>query len=253
VHETGIRVLPLSIGRVPLTFHFSSPALEEKARERYLPFAESSPHGLPVFQHNEAPPPLAAWFDYALLGARLRLTREAAHIENAASEYTLDSLLRVLLSVALPWQDGFLLHAATVLREGRAFVFMGRSGVGKSTVARHAPAGCVLTDEISLVRRVDGCWHACGTPFWGEFRAAGQQKHAPVAGIYLLVQAARNCAERLAPAGALRALLPNVLFFSLEREQRQALLRVTSELAASLPVFRLEFTRDITFWEEIAP
>src|SRR2546429_6336621 len=30
-----------------------------------------------------------------------------------------------------------------------------------------------ISDEISLLRRENGVWRAYGTPFWGEFRAAG--------------------------------------------------------------------------------
>src|SRR5256885_3293464 len=87
----------------------------------------------------------------------------------------------MLLSWALLPDVGFLLHAATVLRNGKAYVFFGRSGTGKSTVAALSPLGSVLTDEISLLKRIDGQWHAFGTPFWGEFRAAGTNRSAPVA------------------------------------------------------------------------
>src|SRR5437773_8348802 len=58
--------------------------------------------------------------------------------------------------------------ALPIFRDGKAYIFTGRSGAGKSTVASLSPEGSVLTDEISLLRREHGMWRAYGTPFWGE-------------------------------------------------------------------------------------
>lgn len=257
VHEPGTRVLPICVGEVPVTLRFGDSSLAAAARARYLPFASKSGAEFPLLVNPSAAREIAAplespQFEFALNGALLRVYSSSAVCERVNNEYTLDSLLRVLFSCRLPALDGFLIHAATVARGERTFVFTGRSGAGKSTIASHAPAGAALTDEISLVRRVAGNWQACGTPFWGEFRAAGQQRRAPLAGIYSLVQAPRNSVVRLNPREAVRALLPNVLFFSKAAAHREALLRVATELAATLPVYRLEFSRDISFWQEIA-
>jgi hypothetical protein len=120
------------------------------------------------------------------------------------NEYALDSLLRVLLSWKLLSCEGFLLHAATIVRNGKAFVFTGRSGAGKSTVASLPPAGSVLTDEISLLRRENGTWRAYGTPFWGEFRAAGSNTSASFVGTlnFRLSDWTRSFSPELAPSVA---------------------------------------------------
>ena len=164
-------------------------------------------------------------------------------------EYALDSLLRVLLSVLLLPRRGFLLHAATVVRSGRAHVFTGRSGAGKSTVAALSPPGTVLTDEISLLRFTDGAWHAYGTPFWGEFRAEGANTKVPVAGIYILVQSSVDSVERVPAKEALRALLPNVLFFSASTPQNKQLLDLLAEAVEQIPFYRLRFRKTAAFWE----
>ena len=144
------------------------------------------------------------------------------------------------------------MHAASVLRDGRAYVFTGRSGSGKSTIASLSPEGTVLTDEISLVRFEGGAWRAYGTPFWGEFRAAGLNRAGELAGIYLLEQAREDRVEPLAAKEALRALLPNVLFFSSRRRETDALLGILAEAAAGIPFYRLHFRRTPDFWKVIA-
>jgi len=167
-------------------------------------------------------------------------------------EYALDSLLRILLTMVLLPQRGFLLHGATVVRDGRAYIFFGRSGAGKSTVASLSPEGSVLTDEISLLRYSNGCWQAHGTPFWGEFRAAGINRLFPIAGLYLLKQASDDRAESLSLKEALRALLPCVLFFTAEKRAHETLLQTLMGLIEEIPCHRLHFRRHAEFWKVIA-
>jgi hypothetical protein len=153
------------------------------------------------------------------------------------------------LSWALLSRDGFLLHAATVLHNGRAYVFAGRSGAGKSTVAALSPKAGVLTDEISLLQRGNGIWHAYGTPFWGEFRSAGSNTSAPVEGIFHLVKAHQNRLEPLQRPGLLRALLPNILFFSRKLDDHKRLLEIAGAASEEIRGYRLEFRKDPQFWE----
>ena len=74
-------------------------------------------------------------------------------VRQAASPYAIDGVLRILHSLILARQGGFLVHAASAVRCGRAYVFAGVSGAGKTTLARLAPPDVtLLTDEISYVR-----------------------------------------------------------------------------------------------------
>jgi energy-coupling factor transporter ATP-binding protein EcfA2 len=71
--------------------------------------------------------------------------------------YAIDGLLRILHSLMLASTGGFLVHAASAVRNGRAYVFAGVSGTGKTTLARLAPPDVtLLTDEISYVKKVSG-------------------------------------------------------------------------------------------------
>jgi hypothetical protein len=248
--HTGIDTyLPISIGDVPLILYFGEAELLEKAGRRYAEFRALRPEGLPIFLQSTPPQGEGpSEFSYRLDGATLHLEPAAARFCGVRHEYALDSLIRILLSIMLLPRHGFLLHAATVVRDGRAYVFTGRSGAGKSTIASFSPVGNVLTDEISLLRCYHSGWHAHGTPFWGEFRAAGLNQHFPVAGIYVLVQASENRVEPLPPKEGLRAILPNVLFFSSNKPMTEKLLRVMAEAAETIPFYRLHFRRDSTFW-----
>ncbi|HKF51426.1 MAG TPA: hypothetical protein VKB26_03880 [Candidatus Acidoferrales bacterium] len=251
--------LGVSIGNVPLRLHIPEAELREKARLRYAQFLEEAQGGLPVFttcagatdDHGTGTSGHAGDFVYTWEDSSLRLNDTQAHFEGVRHEYGLDSLIRVLLSMLLARQRGFLLHAATVMNNGRAYVFTGKSGAGKSTIASLSPEGTVLTDEISLLKHVDGGWHAFGTPFWGEFRAEGANVHAPIAGLYFLSQASEDRVEKVSLRESIRAILPNVLFFSRELQVTQDLLCLLNEFASSVPCWRLFFRRKRSLWNVI--
>jgi hypothetical protein len=255
--QGSLRPLNISIGHVPLSILIPGANLREKALARYQEFAAESGNGLPVILRNGAPKYAgpASYdpnFSYILDEASMLFDSSGAEFHGVRHEYALDSLLRILLTIVLLPQRGFLLHAATVVRDGRAYVFTGRSGAGKSTVASLSPAGTVLTDEISLLRFTNGCWQAYGTPFWGEFRAAGQNEHYPIAGIYTLVQSTENRVDSLTTKEITRALLPCVLFFTSRLDANENLLRLLLGFVTQVPCYRLHFRRDDGFWKVIA-
>ena len=240
----------LSIGSVTFGLQMSDRKLFGAASARYRAFTDAARPPIKIALNDGAQPAgAAADFAYEFEGAALRAFPSEIRFDGVRNQYALDSLLRVLLSWKLLGRRGFLLHAATVVRDGKAYIFTGRSGAGKSTVASLSPEGSVLTDEISLLRREHGMWRAYGTPFWGEFRAAGLNISAPLAGVFRLVQAAENRVTPLRPLAILRALLPNVLFFSAEAEANRRLLEILSQAATEIAGYNLAFRKNPTFWE----
>ncbi|HEX4545787.1 MAG TPA: hypothetical protein VH110_05465 [Candidatus Acidoferrum sp.] len=246
------RWLDFSIGRVPLRLLSSDEPLLRAASARYSAFAarQLEPSSIFVEGHPGADS-LPREFTYEFEGSAVFTEAKESRFTGVRNEYALDSLLRVLLSWKLLSYEGFLLHAATIMRNGKAYVFTGRSGAGKSTAAAMSPEGSVLTDEISLLRREDGVWRAYGTPFWGEFKAAGSNTSAPVAGIYRLFQAFEHEVTPLSKRETLRMLLPNVLFFSADVAANQRLLEIASSAAAEISCYQLAFRKDPTFWEVV--
>jgi len=65
-------------------------------------------------------------------------------VRQNANPYSLDSVLRILHSLILAERGGFLLHAASAICNGRAYLFSGVSGAGKTTMTRLAPPDITL-------------------------------------------------------------------------------------------------------------
>ena len=174
-------------------------------------------------------------------------------IRQSANPYSIDSVLRIVHTLELAREGSFLVHAASAVRNGRAFLFAGVSGAGKTTISRLAPKDAVLlTDEVSYVRRHEDGYCAFGTPFAGELAKSGENINAPIAALYLLAKGPENRIEPVGPAEASRALLESILFFARDPELVKSVFQAACEFICRVPVYRLTFVPDAGVWEMIA-
>jgi hypothetical protein len=173
-------------------------------------------------------------------------------VSQSNNPYAIDSVLRILHTLILAPRGGFLVHAASAVRNGSAFLFAGVSGAGKTTISRLAPPDAkLLTDEISYLRRDGDRYMACGTPFAGELARSGENIEAPVKTLFLLNQAPENSITPVAPADAARLLMRNILFFASDSDLVAQVFQSACEFAEKVPVRRLHFLPDQRVWEMI--
>lgn len=185
---------------------------------------------------------------------RVQLDPEARQgtILQALSPYTIDSALRILHTLIQAEEGGFLLHGASAIRNGKAFLFSGVSEAGKTTISRLAPPDAtLLTDEISYVRRDGEGFRAYGTPFAGELARLGANANAQIDRLFFLAKGPENRIEPIEKADALRMLLRNILFFTDDSELVEMVFRSAYEFLARVPVFRLRFYPDERVWDLI--
>ncbi|HZU43773.1 MAG TPA: hypothetical protein VE994_13935 [Terriglobales bacterium] len=166
--------------------------------------------------------------------------------------YSVDAVLRIVHTLVLAQRGGFLLHAASAIRNGQAFLFSGISGAGKTTMARLAPPDAtVLTDEISYISHERDSYIAHGTPFAGELATLGANEHAPIAAVYLLEKGSANRIDPVPTSDAIRALLRNTLFFAHDPAMVEQLFNAGCRFVERVPVRRLSFVPDALVWELI--
>jgi hypothetical protein len=171
-------------------------------------------------------------------------------VRQSVNPYSIDTVLRIVHSLVLAEEGGFLVHAASAIRSGSAFLFAGISGAGKTTISRLAPENvAVLTDEISYVRRGSKHYHAFGTPFAGELARVGENLSAPLGGLYFLEKGPTNRVEPVGDITAARALLRNILFFAHDEELVKRVFHSALDFVSLVPVFRLIFAPDRHAWE----
>jgi len=173
-------------------------------------------------------------------------------VRQNSNPYSLDSVLRILHSLILAERGGFLLHAASAICDGRAYLFSGVSGAGKTTMTRLAPADVtLLTDEISYVRASASGYAAYGTPFAGELARAGENCTAPIGALFFLEQGAENRVDELPSAEAVRRLMRNILFFAEDQGLVEKLLSTACDFVVRVPIRRLTFYPDARVWDVV--
>jgi hypothetical protein len=176
----------------------------------------------------------------------------AGFVRQNANPYSLDAVLRILHSLILAEQGGFLLHAASGICDGAAYLFSGVSGAGKTTMTRIAPADVtLLTDEISYVRPLDDGYFAFGTPFAGELAKAGENCSAPIAGLFFLEKGPENRIDEIPTAEAVRRLMRNILFFAEDAGLVEKLLASACDFVDRVPARLLTFYPDGRVWDYI--
>jgi hypothetical protein len=184
--------------------------------------------------------------------ARWNARMGAGFVRQNANPYSLDSVLRILHSLILAERGGFLLHAASGICDGHAFLFSGVSGAGKTTMTRIAPPDVrLLTDEISYVRPVDGEYLAFGTPFAGELAKPGENCDAPVSCLFFLEKGQENRIDEMPSAEAVRRLMRNILFFAEDPGLVEKLLATACDFVNRVPIRCLTFYPDGKVWNYV--
>lgn len=266
MHGVGSRVL-VSIAGLPIAFECGQNGFASLFEEHYCGFL-ASPYEPCVgeFAVEPGPPhwvPNDQDVTVHFANGRWRICRgdfEAEYdpvtgrgrVRLAPNPYSLDSLLRIVHTILLAREGGFLVHAAGAIRNARAFLFAGVSGSGKTTLCRLAPSDVtLLSDEVGYVRREPTGYVAYGTPFAGELGIAGVSVKAPVAAVYFLAHSRENRLEPLPRAEALRRLLRNILFFAEDSALATRVFEAACDFVQRIPIWRLGFLPDARVWELI--
>jgi hypothetical protein len=206
----------------------------------------------------------AGWVEPAARRAMLAVVEE----DGPLFDRGLENFLRIMTASFVLEHGGFLFHASGVVRGGRAYVFFGPSGAGKTTVTHLSkPKGApgedrggdgdqggdtVLSDDLTLVVRRGGRYEACGIPFGlAHHRVPETGGSFPIASFNRLVQSPRVARERIGGARAIAEVASCLPFVMQETRQADRAMQAVALALETIPVHRLEFRRDDAFWSVV--
>lgn len=140
--------------------------------------------------------------------------------------------------------DGMMLHSSAVELDGKAYLFSGPCGTGKSTHTRlwqqiFGEKAQVFNDDKPALRCLEGKWYAYGTPWCGK-DGINQNKKVPLAGICFLKQAPENKIRRLSQAEAIQRIISQTMRRFKLMENTDLMLSHVGKLVQQIPVFELE-------------
>ncbi len=139
--------------------------------------------------------------------------------------------------------EGIMLHSSAVVYEDKAYLFTAKSGTGKSTHTqlwlKHfgEDKAYILNDDKPAVRRIDGRYYACGTPFSGKVDMS-RNKQVPLQAICVIKRGTENSISKLGVDEALYAIL-NQTIRPYSESGMTELLDIIEGIVKEIPVYEL--------------
>jgi len=192
---------------------------------------------------------LAGWFDTGKRRGAIVLAQGTFEPELRA----LENYVRCAVAWCAIERGGALVHAASAVRNGKAYLFYGESGAGKSTLSAVNRRGTVVSDDLSLVLpRPGGGLDLVGTPFRGTYEEGEPVVgRFPLAAGFRLVKAARAEVRPVQRTLALGQLVGNLTFVAEAFRERPDLFASIERAFAGVPLRHLHFKKDDSYWDAI--
>lgn len=156
-----------------------------------------------------------------------------------SGRFPVDNALMLLYAFRTATLGTLEMHASVIKRNGKAYMFLGHSGTGKSTHSRlwmsAFPDAQLLNDDNPIVR--DGIVY--GSP-WSGKTPCYHNDQAPIAGIVLLHQAPKNEMRRLMVPEAYAAVYSSSSGLRCNPTMADGLHQTVAAVISSIPCFRLD-------------
>lgn len=156
------------------------------------------------------------------------------------------TLIRVACETGMIFHDGFAIHASLVEKNGEGILFLGPSGIGKSTQGmlweKYQDAEFINGDRPGICLLGDK-WYACGMPWDGKDKVY-KQFRVPIKACVYLEQAKENSVEGIDYKGSVAALLKQILLPMWDDEAVNLVTQMLTRFAAEVPFYHLKNRAD---------
>lgn len=156
------------------------------------------------------------------------------------------SVIRCCVEAGMGLRVGVPMHASLVEKDGEGVLFLGPSGMGKSTQARlwkSALDADFISGDRPGLRLLDGRWYAYGMP-WDGKDGIRRQRGVPVRGLVVLNQAKDNSICRISAMEAKSVLFNQAIIPVWDDKALDGMMPLISRLSTDLPFYRLDCLPD---------
>jgi len=153
--------------------------------------------------------------------------------------YPLDGLILYFLTSI---KGGLMLHGSGVVCDGRGWIFTGKSGSGKTTMAMifDRNGDRVIHDDRLIVKNEGGRWLMHSTPVYRN----DEPRSASVDHLWVISHGRSNISEPLSGAEAAGMIISNSVQQNWDRDAAGRLIAQAEALTSSVMVSRLSFLPD---------
>ena len=167
--------------------------------------------------------------------------------DDSARVFAINNSLMLMFAFRSAKKSALEMHASVVMHGGRGFLFLGRSGTGKSTHSglwlKYIDGTELLNDDNPILRIVDGCVRVYGSP-WSGKTPCYKAQDVPVGAIVRLNQAKKNHITRLSTVAAYASVMSSCSGYRPFRELTDAQHETLSVIAMDVPCYQLDCLPD---------
>ena len=153
-------------------------------------------------------------------------------------------------SAALLPYGAFLFHSASFIYRGKAIVYTGRSGIGKTT--QYAQWKRIFRDEVkiisgdmsAIVLREDGQIMVMPSAWNGKEKLRGDAC-APIGGIILLEQSPDNTFQSVEPLDSVLPIYSQICLDRMDKKKIEEAFALEDQLLRKIPVWKLSSRGDL--------
>lgn len=170
----------------------------------------------------------------------------SAYVERLA-EFALSNAMMLMYTFRTAPFDTLMIHASVTVHDGGGYVFLGRSGTGKSTHSRlwleNIDGTYLLNDDNPVVRVIDGEVFVYGTP-WSGKTPCYRNEVLPLKAAVRLSQAPVNRISSLSALKAYASLMPACSCMRWDRASVDALHKTVEKVITKIGNWHLECLPD---------
>ena len=193
-----------------------------------------------MLKHGEDLPLVYLFTDKAFKQGRIYLESDAV--------FLMHTMLLLLFSLATAGRGALMMHASVTMCDGKGYLFLGRSGTGKSTHSQlwidNIP-GCELLNDDNPVLYIDseGIIRVSGTP-WSGKTPCYRNITVPVGAIVRIRQAKENKIQRLSFPEAYAILFASYSGYHALRQLADGYHATSEKVVTSVPFYVLDCLPD---------
>ena len=173
--------------------------------------------------------------------------REAKVCVKENWSFGVNNAMMVMYALATANSQTALFHSSVVSYQGKAYMFLGHSGTGKSTHSslwlKYIEGTELVNDDNPVVRIIDGVARVYGSPWSGKTPCYRNVVY-PVGAIVKLNQAPYNEIKRLKGVRAYAAVVPSISGKRWDKQLAEGLHETENLLAQIVPVWHLDCLPD---------
>ena len=165
------------------------------------------------------------------------------------------NFLRSFLPQRLLKNETVIFHSSSVVENDEAYLFLGHSGAGKTTITTLSKDKILLGDDMNLIHKIDGKFYVSAGAIGGVTDTSKVLNNLyPLKAAFWLKQSLENKIEDFSSSEASSkylASMANLFWNQLDKQTIEQVMDFSFKMAASVPLKRLHFKKDKEFWNVI--